>query len=82
MQQLMQLLLYSTGPNFSACNNMYAHDCNWSQKLSRLHVNIGTYETPKMVRQSKRMKGSMYSNSNELARHVHQKRLAHGESNG
>jgi len=26
MQQLMQLLLYSTGPNFSACNNMYTHD--------------------------------------------------------
>jgi len=55
---------------------------NMSQKLSRLHVNIGTYETPKMVCQSKRMKRSMYSNSNELARHVHQKRQAHGKSNG
>jgi len=33
-------------------------------------VNVGTYETPKMVRQSKKMKRSMYSNSNELARRI------------
>ena len=56
MQQLMQLLLYSTGPIFSACNNMYTHDYNMSQKLSRLHVNVGTYETPQMVCQSKKRK--------------------------
>ena len=53
MQQLRQLLLYSTGPNSSACNNMYTHDYNMSQRLSHLHVNVGTYETPKMVCKAK-----------------------------
>ena len=63
---------------------MYTHDYNMSQKLSCLHVNVGTYETPKMVCQSKKKKkrkDQCIATAMSLQDMYIKRRLAHVESN-